>query len=738
MLRFQSSDPLVSGLPLGGYGCGALQVFPDGTRGLFTGLNNWEQPLGQLHMFRPGSAADFRHANPFGVFVAWKDRRVAKLLQRSPLANCPVITSITTEAEFPIARLSFQDPDIPIHLELVHFSPFIPYDYKHSSLPVVFSVFRLTNPTSVPVDAAILACCVNVVGSWNVGRYNRVVRRGGRVGLECLRRYHGPQDERMGELALVTDWPSGTRAGKQEVTYLASWWYATHPFRANYDDRRLEAWHWFAQDGRLPNVAKGAEAMGELDEPMGALAVRLQLPPGQTRELAWSFSWFMPHHSYGHQYARWFRRAWDVAEYAGTRRTTLLAKTQAWQHQIHRAGLPEWLTDGLINAVSVYTAASWWTRDGRFAIYENPVKWPLMDSLDVRYYGTLPLACWFPKFEQSTLLQFARAQRPDGRIPHDLGKAQLDCPSDGTTSGPPWKDLAPKFALMAYRDFLWSGNRQFLRRIYPAVKRAMSWEFTTDRNHDGLPDNEGADSTYDLWPFYGASAYTSSIFLAALRATERLARLMGDRTFAQVCQRWFRHGARSFEDKLWTGSYYLAAQQDDGSAYDACIAGQLNGQWYAHLLGLGYLCPQEHVRKAVQTMLALNGQASPFGAVNAVFPGGRVDTSSFHAKNIWAGETYVLCALAIYEGLAEEALVLAQKMWRTFAEHTKNIWSQPDVINAKDGSLGDGELYPRNVAMWAIPFALARTDARVRAMLTALAPQVRVAAAPRRPTTVAR
>jgi len=464
--------------------------------------------------------------------------------------------------------------------------------------------------------------------------------------------------------------------------------------------------------------------MGELDEPMGALAVRVELPPAHTREVAFYYSWFMPHHRDGHRYERWFGSACEVARYVRPRRKHLLAHTQAWQQAIRRAPIPEWLADGLINSLAVYTAASLWTKDGRFALYENPVKWPLMDSLDVRYYGTLPLACWFPELEQSTMLQFAKAQRPDGRIPHDLGKARLDCPSDGTTAGPAWKDLATKFALMAYRDVLWSGNRRFLQRIYPHVKRAMRWEATTDRNGDGLPDNEGADSTYDLWPFFGASAYTCSIFLAALKAAERLAAMQGDRPFAAWCRRAFRRGARSMEEKLWAGTYYLAARHDDGSSYDACIVGQLNGQWSAHLLGLGYVVPAEHVTQSVETIFRLNAKASAFGAVNSVFPDGGIDGSSYHAKNIWPGETYAFCALAIYEGYREEALALAQTVWEAYASGRKRVWSQTDILVAEDGSLGDGEFYIRNVAVWAILFALAATDAAVRHALTDLIPQL--------------
>jgi uncharacterized protein (DUF608 family) len=348
-----------------------------------------------------------------------------------------------------------------------------------------------------------------------------------------------------------------------------------------------------------------------------------------------------------------------------------------------------------------------------------------MDSLDVRYYGTLPLACLFPKLERSTLALFRDLQRPDGRIPHDLGKAQINCPSDGTTAGVGWKDLSTKYALMVYRNFRWTSDRSWVREFYPSVKRAMRWQIAADRNCDGLPDNEGKDSTYDLWDFFGTSSYTSGIHLAALRSTQMLASAAGDRRFSRECLALYRRGAQRFEEQLWNGSYYRAAWRNDGSAYDACIAGQLNGQWYAHLVGLGYILPREHVRKAIETMLRLNAGASRFGAVNAVFPDGRIDNSSWHSGNIWVGETYALSALAIYEGFVDEGLELAERVWRNFVERAKRPWSQTDVVAAADGKLGDGEFYLRNVAIWAIPFALAYENVRARRALQRLAPMLR-------------
>ena len=126
------------------------------------------------------------------------------------------------------------------------------------------------------------------------------------------------------------------------------------------------------------------------------------------------------------------------------------------------------------------------------------------------------------------------------------------------------------------------------------------------------------------------------------------------------------------------------------------------------MLGLGYILPKEHVQTAVSNILKLNGQASKFGAVNSVFPGGKVDTSSYHAENIWVGESYALASLAIYEGFIEEGLELTQRTWQHFVKGAQSPWSQPDVLFAKDGALGDGELYLRNLSIWGVLFALAK------------------------------
>jgi uncharacterized protein (DUF608 family) len=653
-MRYTSKDKLKSGVHLGGLGAGTLQVFPDGTRGVFTGQNNWERPLGLLHWFRKGTGSDYRVSNPFAVYVEKNGRRKARLLQTVPLANCPTVKEIKYTGSFPVADLEFQDPDIPVKITLRAFSPFINGNYKDSGLPCAVYLFRV--------------------------------------------------NETAGRVSLATS----SKQGK--VTYLGEWQYGKEAFRGNLADRRFDAWKYFAEDGTLPNTSRKLVAMGEFDEWMGALACKFKLKPGQSKEIPFYYTWHMPRHHLGHMYQNWFKDSEAVARYVDRNKNRLLSRTLKWQKMINSCRLPEWLKMALINNLYVYTAASWWTKKGDFSLYENTVKWPLMDSLDVRYYGSIPLAVFFPQLEKRTMEMFARAQRPDGRIPHDFGKAQLNCPSDGTTAGAPWKDLSTKFALMAYRDYLWTKDTAFLKKIYPAVKKAMRWQFSTDKNRDYLPDNEGKDSTFDMWDFHGVNSYTSSVFLAALLATQKMAARLKDHAFLQRCRLYFLRGRDTFQKKLWNGKFYIAGCRDDSKKYSSSIVGQLNGQWYAHLLGLGYILPRQYVRTAVKSMLAINARASRFGAVNSVFANGRIDHSSYHAENIWVGESYCLCALAIYEGFIKEGLSLARKTWLHFTDEALNPWSQPDVVFAKNGRLGDGELYLRNLAIWGIPLALARVS----------------------------
>jgi len=713
-ITYTHKDKTKAGLPLGGLGCGALQLFPDGTRGLFTGANNWEAPLKELHWFRPGSASDYRWANPFSIFVDDGKNKITRILEKSGLADGRQVEKTEFFGQFPFGRIKYIDRSLPVKVELTAFSPFIPGEHKDSGLPGLIYKFSVHNPKRKKLIVSLMASAINAVASWNVGRHNLVVKKNGLVGIDFLKSHAHPHDEKAGTMTLATPASGG------KVTYLGEAQYCKECFRGNFEDRAFIALSYFEENGTLPDINTKKKAFGEFDEWLGSLAVKCEIKAGETKDIYFYYSWHMPRHYLGHYYQNFFKDSFSVSSYLNRNKQKLFEKSVKWHKIIAKANLPEWLEDGLINDLHVYTAASWFGKEGTFAIYENPSKWPLMESLDVRYYGSLALAFLFPELEQGVLKLFARYQASDGCVPHDLGKSQIGCPSGGTTAGVAWKNLCPKFILMAYRDYLVKKDKKFLKALYPHLKRALDWEVKTDKNGDGLPDNEGKDSTYDLWDFYGTNSYTSSVYLASLLAMGKIARVMKDTKTEKETIELFKRGQKSFINQLWNGKYFIAVANEKGKNYNTCTLGQLNGQWYAHLLGLGYIVPRQMVKKAVSSMLRLNARASRYGAVNSVNSTGRIDKSNHHSRNIWIGETYAFSSLAIYEGFVKEGLALAKKTRRNIVERMKTPYSQTDVIFAKGGQASDGELYLRNVVIWALAFALSKRKRKVKTMLGAL------------------
>ena len=763
MPHYTSDDKLGSGVPLGGIGAGKIEVFPDGTYANFTHQNNWDNPSGPDASSGAGPGViDARVGHHFAV---WARRHVSadaglstgtdtgpapgdgvsvvRMLQTADVAGLPRVARIEYEGAYPFARLDYTDSSLPVRVRLEAFSPIVPGDSRLSAMPAALFVFHVTNTDSLAAsDVAIMATARNTVGSWNVGRFNRVVTGSEMAGVLFCVDSPLPCDPRAGTVCLAT----ARAAGK--ISCELAWNLKTaDPFRLTLSNEDLAPWSAFAESGRLSldsvlapaSVEHSATASdvvgGEGIELGAALCVSATLDPGETRSIPLAVAWHMPQTHFGHVYEHDYDDASRVAAVALGSLDAVREGASLWESYLGAKGaeaavgdapvsidgaapqhtLPAWLDDALRNNLYVLSSGSWWDRDGRFALFEASRTCQLMSTVDVLYYASIPVSWCYPDLQESCILQIAAAQRDDGYIPHDLGRGRVDYPSDGTTSPPRWKDLCPKFVLMVYRDCLWWGGKRLLDRMYTAAKRAMRWEMRTDANGDGLPDNEGADQTFDNWSFHGTNSYTSSIYLASLLACERMAQAAGDAEFADECRAAFARGQRTFELQLWNGRFYRAVATEP-----ACTVGQLNGQWYAHLLGLGYILPPAHISSAVRAMLDINSSASEYGAVNSVFPDGSADRTNSHSGNVWPGETYALAALAIYEGFADEGLRLARRTWSNIAHRIRNPWDQPDVIDALTGEYGFGDHYMRNMGIWAPAFALAEHDCRVERALCAL------------------
>ncbi|MDD5747357.1 MAG: GH116 family glycosyl hydrolase, partial [Candidatus Omnitrophica bacterium] len=665
--------------------------------------NNWSHPIDNKNNRDKDKALGLAGFH-FALYVNTQAATTCKLLQTEKVQQYPTIKQIHFDGKFPCARLVYDDDNLPVELVLNASSFLIPGDERNSSLPAALFEFEIKNKIDKEIEVAIMMCGRNLISKNSVGRLNVFKKEGKLAVLEFTHVKPLTHDPLAGNMVIAAPLDAG------QISYLSGWNMQTRNFYFE-PYVGLDAFDQLKQHGRLANTPMKHPVESQSVELGGALAVTFKLHPQQFKKIPFIHAWHFPRHFQGHFYERNFKKSRDVAVYVAKNKSVLQKKTEQVPAVLSGMGLEPWLADALMNNLYTLFSSSWFTRNAEFTMYEAPLICPLMGTLDVYFYASVAIGLLFPALDKKALCLFKKNIRPSGYVPHDIGFERIDLPSNGTTL-PLWKDLNSKFILMVYRAYHGTYDVKFLREMYPAVKRALAFTLTLDADGDGLPDTEGFDTTFDTWDFRGANSYVGGLFLVSLLATKSIAELLNDPKTAQKCIQLFMKGKKSFEEKLWNGTYYITAKSRDRN-YDSCMVSQLAGQWYAYVLGLGRMLPEENVRSAIKSVFALNDRDSLFGATNSVFANGKRDEESYHSQNIWPGVCYSFAALAIYEGFVKEGLKLTKKVWETLSLKNRNPWNQPDVLISKDGSYGFGDYYMRNSVIWSVLLALGTRDDRV-------------------------
>ena len=76
----------------------------------------------------------------------------------------PRLASAAFTGEFPLARIDFEDAELPVRVRLDAFTPFIPLDADASGLPAAVLRYRVRNPGRVKAAVSIAFSIDNPVG----------------------------------------------------------------------------------------------------------------------------------------------------------------------------------------------------------------------------------------------------------------------------------------------------------------------------------------------------------------------------------------------------------------------------------------------------------------------------------------------------------------------------------------------------------------------------------------------
>ena len=463
--------------------------------------------------------------------------------------------------------------------------------------------------------------------------------------------------------------------------------------------------------------------------PLGALHTSaVTLGPGQKHTFTFILGWHFPNQAIGHKwdivpwnskpehvgraYANYFSNAAEVVDYVFEQRERLTQETRLWRDTYYDSTLPYWLLDRLHSTVScLATGTCQWWENKRFWAYEG-VACCHGTCTHVWNYAHSH-ARLFPELARSVLEKQDFCPRKAGGGFHpDSGRVGFRGDDAYAADG------QCGTILKAYREHQMSADSGFLKRNWPAIKKAMQCAMSHDTNADGLIEDR-QPNTYDI-DYYGANTFVGSLYLAALRAAEEMAYDTGDLSFAGQLRTVFERGSRGTGQRLWNGEYYIQEvdlEEHPRDQYkDGCLSDQLFGQGWAHQLGLGYLYPRENVVRALDSVWNYNWapDVGPYNEAHKPFrwfisPGqaGLITCtwpkSSYlmegtrYREEVWSGIEYQVAGHMIWEGKVTEGLVVCRAIHDRYHPASRNPYNEVEC----------GDHYARAMASWGVYLALA-------------------------------
>jgi non-lysosomal glucosylceramidase len=768
-------DGYWQGAPVGGFGAG---TFSRSYRGDFV---RWHLKTG-AHKY------ESIPANQFSVFM--KSEGESKGVAEVLYAGKPRTKSLAAwnwsypaaageyAALYPKSWFDYRAPELPVHLVLEQFSPILPGNYEESSYPIALYNWYATNDTQQTVTVSIMFSWTNMIGWFrdnspnfenqinvqNTNRFHSEPMGNGSVmkGIifDRLGKGNMAQEDWDGQFAIAALQSPGV-----EVSYL-------NIFSPQGDGG--EVWRPFSTNGLLPNRNVNYASSGE--QLAGAIAVRFTIHPGERKTIPMVLAWDLPVVQFGLG-RKWLRRytdffgtsgkhAWEIAATGFREGEKWGRQIDQWQAKyINDDSKPLWYRGMLFN--EMYTVADSGTVWARELKGPNPparrnndpgniagtvfsslecFDYPFYGTLDVRFYGSMPLVKFWPALEKQEMREFAATvpqenkqqylwlwkletekqfeltdRKVAGALPHDLGNPVedpfIEINQYQWQSSSHWKDLNTKFVLLVWRDYALTGkdDKKFLQSTYSSVLQSMEYMRQFDKNGDGIIENGGfPDQTYDVWVTRGVSAYSGGLYLAALRATEEIARTLGDQATAQKYKDLFHRAQASYIKKLWNGEYFN--YDLDSTYHDNIMADQLAGQWYANLTGLGDLVPLEQRRSALHKIFDFNVKKfsnGELGAINGMGADGGVLTANEQVQEVWTGTTLALASEMLAEGMTDEGYETAKGIYNGVYEKF-GYWFRTPEAWGTDGHYR-ASMYMRPGAIWSMEIVSEGVKSRLSA-----------------------
>ena len=759
-----------SAMPLGGIGTGTIAIGGDGllkqwqitntvnhrafvpnsffaVRTTSTSKSSEKTVSRALICTKPHEGANFVPAKSVS------DHRITNNM-REFFDKLPHVENIIFDGEYPLSFLKFEDSELPIEITLSAFNPFIPLDPKNSGLPLIIFQFHVKNISNEPIEVNLLGNLFNFLG-WDGlntirgfshpnfgGNYNDHKKINDWNAIYMKSNTLLKTDKRYGNLTLATD--------QQDVMVSPQW--------SNLD----KFWSLFTEKGTL--LRDDSEEGSEIGKTWtGSLAVKKQLNPNEDDVINFFIAWNFPnrlvdwHLNYelindtkseywiGNQYNEWFGNSLDVIKYAKSNLQFLSESTSKFHDAFYSSTLPsEILTSISATFSTIRTPTCLWIRDGSFYGFEGCEG----ASTGKSSGGCCPLNCthvWnyefslahlFPTLERTMRETEFKMQHKLGYLPHRT-VIPLYLPQFGekpdTGDIPPAIDGMFGMILKIYRDYLITGDLEFLKKSWGYIKNLMEFIFKEYYDDSKGTITRAQPNTYDC-SIYGVNTFIGLLNLIALLACEKIALELGHLDWAEKCKKLFTFSKETIDKECWNGEFYVQ-KYDETKVKEyqygiGCFSDQLLGQWWAFHLGFGYTFSSDRIKKAIKAIVKYNFKenlegfkqsprvfASPYesGLLTCSWPnGGRPDVPTLYTDEVWTGLEYEIAALCIYVGDINAGLKIIKAVRERYDGSHRNPWNEVEC----------GDHYVRPMSSWTLLHALTGISYSPKLNKFSIAPKV--------------
>ncbi|HVZ97215.1 MAG TPA: GH116 family glycosyl hydrolase [Chitinophagaceae bacterium] len=638
-------------------------------------------------------------------------------------------------ARFPFGILDIDDNDLPLKVNIVGWSPFIPGDENNSGLPVGAMEYTFKHTGTKAMDA---------VFSFNTKNFIRI--NDGNNSIKPFTNGFILQEAGKADKPLPTSFAIFT--DQQNTTVDHCW------FRGGWWDPFTMAW----------NAVKNAEIKSvdpvEKDAPGASLYVPFSLQPGESKTIKIFFAWYTPNSEMtygeagkpkvncnpasgccnspsdigldkydkdfnGKYYKPWYSNRFASVEEAGDywlkNYDELKSKSSLFRDAFYNSTLPPEVIEAVAANLTILKSPTVLRQyDGRLWAFEGCADTGgCCHGSCTHVWNYAQAICHlFPALERSLrATEFCENQDVNGHqtfravLPIEPNTHTFYSAADGQLGG----------IMKVYREWRISGDDVWLQKIFPMVKTSMDYCIETwDPRHRGAIE-EPHHNTYDI-EFWGADGMHGTFYLGALEAFIA----MGSQLKKEV--RFYKdlHDKcrNVLETELYNGEYFIqhiqytglraqnpataqsfggdyspeakALLKEEGPKYQygtGCLSDGVLGSWMARMCMLNDNADRDKIKSHLKSVHQYNlkqnleEHANPQrpsfalgddgGLLLCTWPkGGQLSLPFVYSDEVWTGIEHQSASHMMMMGMVDEGLEVLRLSRNRYDGRVRNPFNE--------------------------------------------------------------